>query len=97
MTKQRAASIRALAQAVAHGEIVFDGSLDPERFEQKITAIPGVGPWTAQYVAMRLGEPDAFPAGDLYLRDFARGADAWRPWRAYAAMYLWKERGKEQL
>jgi AraC family transcriptional regulator of adaptative response / DNA-3-methyladenine glycosylase II len=90
VTKQRAASIRALAEAVTRGEIVFDGSLDPKQFERKITALPGIGPWTAQYVAMRLGEPDAFPAGDLYLRDFARGSDAWRPWRAYAAMYLWK-------
>jgi len=90
MTKQRAGSIRGLAEAVACGEIVFDGSLDLEDFERKITGIRGIGPWTAQYVAMRLGEPDAFPGSDLYLRDFARGADAWRPWRAYAAMYLWK-------
>ncbi len=91
VTRQRANSIRALAAAVAGGEIVFDGSLALEHFEEKITAIPGIGPWTAQYIAMRTGEPDAFPGSDLYLRDFARGADAWRPWRAYAAMYLWKE------
>jgi AraC family transcriptional regulator of adaptative response / DNA-3-methyladenine glycosylase II len=90
LTKQRAQSIRELSAAVARGEIAFDGSLDPERFEERITKIPGIGPWTAQYIAMRLGEPDAFPSGDLYLRDVACGADAWRPWRAYAAMYFWK-------
>ena len=69
-----------------------DGSLDLETFEQKITGLPGIGPWTAQYIAMRLGEPDAFPSGDLYLREIARDAEAWRPWRAYAAMYWWKNR-----
>jgi AraC family transcriptional regulator of adaptative response / DNA-3-methyladenine glycosylase II len=61
--------------------------------------IPGIGKWTAQYVAMRaLGEPDAFPSGDLGLlralglknpRELERRAEAWRPWRAYASMYLW--------
>jgi AraC family transcriptional regulator of adaptative response / DNA-3-methyladenine glycosylase II len=96
LTRQRAESIRDLAAAVDRGEIVFDGSLDPEQFEHKITAIRGIGPWTAQYIAMRLGEPDAFPAGDLYLRDAGRAAEQWRPWRAYAAMYLWKKAGEEQ-
>jgi AraC family transcriptional regulator of adaptative response / DNA-3-methyladenine glycosylase II len=90
ITRQRARSIRALAEAVDCGDVSFDGSRDPSQFEAAITTIPGVGPWTAQYIAMRLGEPDAFPSGDLYLRGFAQGADAWRPWRAYAAMYLWK-------
>jgi AraC family transcriptional regulator, regulatory protein of adaptative response / DNA-3-methyladenine glycosylase II len=90
VTKQRGRSIRELAVAVAGGEIAFNGALDPQQFEERITRISGIGPWTAQYVAMRLGEPDAFPAGDLYLRDVAANADAWRPWRAYAAMYLWR-------
>jgi AraC family transcriptional regulator of adaptative response / DNA-3-methyladenine glycosylase II len=90
VTRARAASIRALAAAAARGEIAFHGSFDPDEFEQRITHIPGIGPWTAQYVAMRLGEPDAFPAGDLYLRHVGGEAEAWRPWRAYAAMYLWK-------
>ncbi|MGH9559543.1 MAG: DNA-3-methyladenine glycosylase 2 family protein [Bryobacteraceae bacterium] len=89
VTKQRARSIRELARAVADGQIPFDGSLDPEQFERRITEIHGIGPWTAQYIAMRLGEPDAFPSGDLYLRNWARDAEKWRPWRAYAAMYLW--------
>ena len=66
-------------------------------------ALPGIGPWTANYVAMRaLGEPDAFPASDLgIVKALAQGttrptvkqvlarAESWRPWRAYAAIYLW--------
>jgi AraC family transcriptional regulator of adaptative response / DNA-3-methyladenine glycosylase II len=89
LTKQRAHSIRELATAVARREISFDASLGLEAFEEAITKLPGVGPWTAQYIAMRIGEPDAFPAGDLYLRSFAKESEAWRPWRAYAAMYIW--------
>ena len=88
VTRQRAQSIRDLAQAVARGDVTFDGSLDPEEFEQRITRISGIGSWTAQYIAMRLGEPDAFPAGDLHLRRAAGSPEAWRPWRAYAAMHL---------
>jgi len=90
VTRQRSQTIRALATAAAKGDIAFNGALDADEFEQRITHIPGIGPWTAQYVAMRLGEPDAFPAGDLYLRHIGTESEAWRPWRAYAAMYLWK-------
>ena len=89
LTKARAHSIRELASAVARGEVSFDASLGLEAFEEAMTKLPGVGPWTAQYIAMRIGEPDAFPAGDLYLRKFAKESEAWRPWRAYAAMYIW--------
>lgn len=89
LTGQRARTIGALARAVANREIIFDGSLDVDAFEQKITQIPGIGPWTAQYIAMRLGEPDAFPAGDLHLRRAAGDPEAWRPWRAYAAFCIW--------
>jgi AraC family transcriptional regulator of adaptative response / DNA-3-methyladenine glycosylase II len=90
VTRQRAASIRDLAQAVVSGEIRFDGAIDPEEFERRITRIKGIGAWTAQYIAMRLGEPDAFPAADLYLRRAGGDSELWRPWRAYAAMYIWK-------
>jgi AraC family transcriptional regulator of adaptative response / DNA-3-methyladenine glycosylase II len=90
VTRQRAASIRDLAQAVVSGEIRFDGAVDPEEFERRITRIKGIGAWTAQYIAMRLGEPDAFPAADLYLRRAGGDSELWRPWRAYAAMYIWK-------
>jgi AraC family transcriptional regulator, regulatory protein of adaptative response / DNA-3-methyladenine glycosylase II len=92
----RAATLRSLARAVRDGGVVFDGvsTIDALR------AIPGIGDWTAQYVAMRaLNEPDAFPSGDLILRrmagdcsarDLERRSDAWRPWRAYAVMLLWQ-------
>jgi AraC family transcriptional regulator of adaptative response / DNA-3-methyladenine glycosylase II len=92
----RASTLRALARAVRDGVVVFDGvaTLDALR------AIPGIGDWTAQYVAMRaLNEPDAFPSGDLVLRRMAgdcsareleRRSESWRPWRAYAVMLLWQ-------
>src|SRR5258706_605864 len=91
LTRQRAATIRELAENVALQKIALDNSIDCAEFEQRITTLRGIGPWTAQYIAMRLGEPDAFPSGDLYLREFAQEAEAWRPWRAYAAMYLWRQ------
>jgi AraC family transcriptional regulator of adaptative response / DNA-3-methyladenine glycosylase II len=90
LTEKRAHAIISLARAVVRGSVVLDGSLATAELERQMTDIPGVGPWTAQYVAMRLGEPDAFPATDLYLRDYASASDQWRPWRAYAAMYIWK-------
>jgi AraC family transcriptional regulator of adaptative response / DNA-3-methyladenine glycosylase II len=91
----RACAIRALARAISSGALTFDGPSAADA----LRAIPGVGEWTAQYIAMRaLNEPDAFPSGDLVLRRMAgncspRELDArserWRPWRAYAAMLLW--------
>jgi AraC family transcriptional regulator, regulatory protein of adaptative response / DNA-3-methyladenine glycosylase II len=95
----RADSIRALARAVCAGRLRFEAAVDSDAFLAKLCEVPGIGKWTAQYVAMRaLGEPDAFPAGDLGLlratnlrnaRELERRSEAWRPWRAYAAMYLW--------
>lgn len=95
----RAETIRALARAVSDGQISFEGIVDLDAFLQRLCSIPGIGKWTAQYVAMRaLGEPDAFPSADLALlrnsglsssRELERRAEAWRPWRAYAAIYLW--------
>jgi AraC family transcriptional regulator of adaptative response / DNA-3-methyladenine glycosylase II len=90
LTEKRASAIADLARAVLRGTVVLDGSLTTVELEQRMTRISGVGPWTAQYVAMRLGEPDAWPASDLYLRDHASMSDQWKPWRAYAAMYIWK-------
>ncbi len=100
----RARAIRELARAVVEERLAFDGRLDANRLAERLAALPGVGDWTAQYVAMRAaGDPDAFPSTDLgLLRTFAGGARAsarelrtqaenWRPWRAYAAMYLWNE------
>jgi AraC family transcriptional regulator of adaptative response / DNA-3-methyladenine glycosylase II len=90
VTGQRARTIQDLARRVADGAGLFDASLDLDAFERNITLIPGIGPWTAQYIAMRLGEPDAFPAGDLHLRRSGLDAEAWRPWRAYAAFHIWR-------
>src|SRR5262249_54821967 len=68
---KRAAALHGLAQAVIAGDVLLDGSLSAEELEVRMKKIPGVGSWTAQYVAMRLGEPDAFPVSDLYLREHA--------------------------
>ena len=97
----RAEAIRQLALAVARGELAFGVVADPNRFIEGFKKLPGIGEWTAQYVAMRaLGEPDAFPSGDLGLlrgagiakpKQLEERAEAWRPWRAYAAMHLWQE------
>ena len=99
MPGARAETIRALARAVCDGRINFDTIVDSDAFLTRLCEIPGIGKWTAQYVAMRaLGEPDAFPSGDLGLlralaiessAELERRAESWRPWRAYAAMYLW--------
>ena len=103
LTRARMQTLRELARAVCRGAVSFEGAHSLDSFVEEFMAIPGIGAWTAQYVAMRaLGEPDAFPASDIgLLRAIAgRGgpitakaleerADAWRPWRAYAAMHLW--------
>lgn len=98
--RKRAESIRAFARAVREGQIVFSSVENVDEFQARLCELPGIGDWTAQYIALRaLGEPDAFPASDLGLlrsmslhdeRELARRAEAWRPWRAYAAMYLWQ-------
>jgi AraC family transcriptional regulator of adaptative response / DNA-3-methyladenine glycosylase II len=100
LTGARAETIRLLAQAVNTGKINFEGVIDSEEFLHRLCEIPGIGNWTAQYVAMRaLREPDAFPSSDLGLlravsirnsKELESRAVAWRPWRAYAAMYLWR-------
>src|SRR5450755_333017 len=100
LTGARAETLRALARAVCDGRISFEGVVDSDEFLHRLCEIRGIGKWTAQYVAMRaLGEPDAFPSSDLGLlralsvessRDLERRAEAWRPWRTYAAMYLWR-------
>jgi AraC family transcriptional regulator of adaptative response / DNA-3-methyladenine glycosylase II len=100
LPRARAETIRALARAVRDGQISFERIVDAGAFLSRLCEIPGIGKWTAQYVAMRaLGEPDAFPSGDVGLlralglenaRELEPRAEAWRPWRAYAAMYLWR-------
>jgi AraC family transcriptional regulator of adaptative response / DNA-3-methyladenine glycosylase II len=104
LTRAKANAIRALSRAVAAGELVLDAAGDPEETVGKLRRLPGIGDWTAQYVAMRaLDCPDAFPANDLGLRQALRNgsdrlprgrevealAERWKPWRAYAAVILW--------
>ena len=99
LPRARQEAIRAFARGVAGDRIRLDGSVGLEPLVTSIAAIDGLGPWTAQYVALRLGEPDAFPATDLGLRRALGNsrveelAERWRPWRALAATYLWMEDG----
>jgi AraC family transcriptional regulator of adaptative response / DNA-3-methyladenine glycosylase II len=99
MMPARARTLRALATAVASRSLVLEAPAPAERVMRELIALPGIGPWTAQYVAMRaLSWPDAFLEGDLGIRKALGGvsaraalarAEEWRPWRAYAAMHLW--------
>ena len=97
LTGARARSLLACAAAVARGDVALDGSVAADDALAALQPLPGVGPWTAAMVAMRvLRDPDAWPAGDLVLRKACEGAgldpddaEAWRPWRAYAATHLW--------
>lgn len=103
--RRRAETIRALARAVADDALMLDGSVAAADTRAALLALPGIGPWSADYIAMRaLHERDAFPASDLGVMralkvaraaDVERAAERWRPWRAYATMYLWQmESGK---
>jgi AraC family transcriptional regulator of adaptative response / DNA-3-methyladenine glycosylase II len=101
LTGGRIDALKGLASAIVEGTLDFGASADD--IVLQLTRIRGVGTWTAQYVALRaLGEPDAFPSADLVLRRVAANSDkalsasalekrseAWRPWRAYAAIHLW--------
>jgi AraC family transcriptional regulator, regulatory protein of adaptative response / DNA-3-methyladenine glycosylase II len=101
LTTPRAEAIRAFAQAVIHDQIRLDRSISLDRFVAAITAVDGLGSWTAQYLALRLGEPDACPTTDLALKralprhdpntaaTLSTLAERWRPWRALAATHLW--------
>ncbi len=94
--RARANAIRSLAKAVCDGDLTFDGASTGGA----LRAIPGIGEWTAQYIAMRaLQQPDAFPSGDIVLRRVAGNcsareldarAERWRPYRSYAVMLLWQ-------
>jgi 3-methyladenine DNA glycosylase/8-oxoguanine DNA glycosylase len=102
MPGARARAIKAFAAAVDQGELPLDGRLPLGELLAAIGAVPGLGPWTAGVIALRLGEPDTFPAADLGLRraanpggeplstpDLLARAEAWRPHRAAAALRLW--------
>jgi AraC family transcriptional regulator of adaptative response / DNA-3-methyladenine glycosylase II len=97
----RARSIRALAEALRQGAIRLGPGADPEQEMERLAALPGFGPWTVQYLAMRaLGWPDAFPhtdygirkaLGNLPAKDILALSQAWAPWRSYAALTLWNQ------
>jgi len=99
LTEARAMTLGVLAKAIAGGEVNFLSALSWEESVKRLTEVPGIGPWTAGYIAMRvLGWPDAFPHQDLGLQkalavkkasEALALAEQWRPWRAYAAMQLW--------
>ena len=99
----RRRALLALTSALASGEVSIDSDADPARAREALLELPGIGPWTADYVALRaLRDPDVFLAGDLGVRraleglgedgspfNAARLAEDWRPFRAYALMHLW--------
>jgi AraC family transcriptional regulator of adaptative response / DNA-3-methyladenine glycosylase II len=103
LVRARAGALIQLAQWAQEGGLNFAPGTDHEGAVARLVARPGLGPWTAHYIAMRaLRYPDAFPAADLGLRKAVGAgvlastketelrAEAWRPWRAYAAIALWK-------
>ena len=100
----RAQTIRSVSRAVLSGDLNFDAAQHPQSVSASLKSIKGIGDWTAEYVAMRaMKDPDAFPSADLGLlrafdrpgghrmkpKDLQKRAEAWRPWRAYAALLLW--------
>jgi len=109
LTRSRTTALRGFATAVASGELDLTIAASLDEQVARLTALPGIGEWTAHYVAMRaLGDPDAFPAGDLGLRralgrggqlatpgEVAKRAERWRPWRAYAVIALWMKDAAE--
>ena len=99
----RRRTVTGLIAALADGSVVLNAGCDWEAARSQLLALPGIGPWTAEVIAMRgLGDPDAFPASDLGLRLAAEQLDLptdhreltarsqqWRPWRSYATQHLW--------
>ena len=103
LTGARQRTIRELTRRLAAGAVVLDPGVDRDEAKRQLLDVPGIGPWTASYVALRaLGDPDVFPAEDLGLlraaarlglpttpRELAAHAERWRPWRSYATHHLW--------
>jgi AraC family transcriptional regulator of adaptative response / DNA-3-methyladenine glycosylase II len=103
LTATRVEAVRALAIAVADGSVPLDRGAPLEQFVASVCSIRGLGPWSAHYLALRVGHPDAFPASDLGLRralevqwgravsarDAETASEAWRPSRSLAATHLW--------
>ncbi|HEX9079110.1 MAG TPA: AlkA N-terminal domain-containing protein [Desulfuromonadaceae bacterium] len=107
ITGARARSIRSLAEALASGSLTLSPRADPGGEMEKLLRLPGFGPWTVHYIAMRaLAWPDAFPPGDHGLRRALAGrppeeaqalTQSWSPWRSYAAVTLWNAMEKGRI
>lgn len=95
-TAQRRAAIRGFARQVKHGVISLSEAQDPLAFRKALRQIKGIGPWSAEYISLRaIGDTDAFPSSDLILKRVLKqhptlDLQAIKPWRSYAAMYLWR-------
>ena len=101
MPRARGRALVGLCRALADGQVPLDRSIDRAEVRARLVALPGIGPWTADYVSMRaLGDPDVFLPTDVAVRRVlaSRGddpaqaselADRWRPWRSYGLMHLW--------
>ncbi|HEV2694487.1 MAG TPA: adenosine deaminase, partial [Verrucomicrobiae bacterium] len=103
--RARSKSMISLAQAQVSGRLSLDGGnhQSPEEAIKRLVELPGIGPWTANYIAMRtLRWPDAFPKEDIVVRNNLGGvtakraeemSQAWRPWRSYAVLHVWRSGG----
>ena len=101
IVRQRQQAIISLARAVADGQLSLNATADLAVTRAALIALPGIGEWTAQYIAMRvLRDPDAFPAGDIALhralgvsgaKEAERASLIWRPWRSYAVLRVWQQ------
>ncbi|MDX3101527.1 DNA-3-methyladenine glycosylase 2 family protein [Nonomuraea angiospora] len=97
LTNRRIDTLKHLARHLVEGRLDLDGGQDPAEAVSDLLEVPGIGPWTASYIALRaLRDPDAWPTGDLVLRKRMAclgipddHIERWRPWRAYAALHLW--------
>jgi AraC family transcriptional regulator of adaptative response / DNA-3-methyladenine glycosylase II len=102
MPRARGRALVALCRTLADGDVRLDRGADRDDVRRRLLDIPGIGPWTADYVALRaLGHPDVFLPTDIGVRDALLRlerdpadapslADGWRPWRSYAQLYLWQ-------
>ena len=105
MPTKRRETIATLARLVADGHLDLSPAAERTATIQQLLAVPGIGPWTAGYIAMRaLNDPNGWPSGDLVLRnslgveakELERRAEQWQPWRAYAAMLLWNTSAQDR-
>jgi AraC family transcriptional regulator, regulatory protein of adaptative response / DNA-3-methyladenine glycosylase II len=103
MPRSRGRALTAVATALAEGSVLLDRSADRGRVRAELLALPGIGPWTADYIAFRvLGDPDVFLPTDVGVRhaaerlgigDITARSEQWRPWRSYALIHLWSSLG----